>query len=165
MEVISGIISGILLLTVLVTFPLGIRARRRTLKEIAELGSQLEEKTKSLIERVESLVEEEKVVRISAGEAYPGEYRRVDIKGELREAPFIFARDLETKLGVSEIFLRKSFVSFAKSFFVPEREEYLKVFKMDIAREDVEEAIAKGGNRYFFPPRYSLVDKERVYAR
>lgn len=169
MEVISGIISGVLLLLVLVTFPLGLRARRRTLKEIAELGSQLEKRTESLVEKVESLVGEEEVAEPSAEEEYTAKYRDFDIKGGLRGVTFIRARDVATKLRVSDIFLMKTFLTFTKESPPTGREEYLeiRVAKGESTYEDVERTVSKsGGSRYFPTPwRYRLIEKGHAYAK
>jgi len=166
MEVISGIISGVLLLTVLVTFPLGLRARRRTLKEIAELGSQLEKRTESLVEKVESLVGEEEVAEPSAEEAYSAKYRGFDIEGELRGVPFIRARDVVTKLGVSDIFLTKTFLSFTKERPFIGREEFFKIDGTAISYQDMEKTISKSGvgSHFLASSRYPLIEKEQVYV-
>lgn len=167
MEVISGIISGILILAVLVTFPLGLRTRRRALKEIAELGSQLEEKTKSLVELVESLVEEEKVSRPSASEMYSGKYRIVHIKGGLSEPTIVVIKGGESRVSMHEAFLKESLVSFTKEFFSVEREEFFKIVRKEIPYEDVEKTISKSRGGWYFltPSRYPLVEKEHAYVR
>lgn len=152
MELISGIISGILILVVLVTFPLGLRARRRTLKEIAELGSQLEERTKSLVERVESLVGEERIAKPTAGGVYSALYRGVDIKSKLEEDLIPFAEYIKTQFIVHEAFLKEPF----------------KIAKTEIQYEDVEKTkISESGGRWYSltPSRHPLINKEFAYAK
>lgn len=160
MEVISGIISGILILAVLVTFPLGLRARRRILKEIAELGSQLEERTKSLVERVESLVGEERIAKPTADEAYSAEYRGVDIKDEIREDVLLFKKDIEMRLYRREVLL--------KEFSIIPVEELFKIAKTDIQCEERwKTKISESSGRRYSPTssRYLLINKEYAYAK
>jgi hypothetical protein len=154
MEVISGIISGILLLAVLVTFPLGLRRQRRALKEIAELGSQLEESTKSLKERVESLVRTEEggeAAVLQTDKAYLAGYKEVDTKSDLRENVLVLARGGKAKFSTLATFPKESFVSFEKELSFTGKEEHLKVFKIETAHEDVEEMISKKWRRLVSP--------------
>ena len=175
MEVISGIISTILILAALVAFPFGLRARRRALKEIAALSlgveektSALEERTKSLVERVESLVGEENVAEPSAEEAYSAKYRGFDIKGELRGVPFICARDVATKLGVSNVFLMKTFLPITKEFPLTFREEYIRarVTKKEIVCEGAERIVKKSGGNWSFRTlsQHPFIQKEHAYV-
>lgn len=167
MEVISGIISTILILAALVAFPFGLRARRRALKEIAALSlgveektSILEERTKSLVEVVESLVGKEEVLEPPAEEVYSAKYRGFAIKGELEEVPFICARDVATKLGVSDVFITKTFPSFL-------REEHfgVRVAQKEVPYEKAEKLISKSSSWSFrTSARYPLRQKEHVYV-
>jgi len=167
MGMISGIISGTLLLAALVAFPFVLRNRKRELKEIAELGSQLEERTKSLVEAVESLAVEEGAARPLAGETYLEECKTVYTKEELWEPAIAVIRGGEVRISMQEAFFKEALVSFAKEFSLIRGEEFFKIVKTEIPYEDVEETIRKTGSSGHFltPPRYPLIKKGHAYAK